>query len=150
MNNEIHPKMMWQGTQQRKRPRGRPRQKWEDAIKDVLKRKGMDMTQAKNCGKDRARWRDLCKRCTPFGGVLTFKFKLEFKEMWLIFVSLFFSNIFKIRRSDSNSVLLNSRKRKCLEPYSYCYTYTNRTLVLLGTHVIGFCSVCGRYLRNTK
>jgi hypothetical protein len=39
----------------------RGRQTWEDGIKDVLKRKGMDMTHAKNWEKDRARLVALCK-----------------------------------------------------------------------------------------
>jgi hypothetical protein len=67
MNNERYPKMVWQARQQGKRPRGRPRQTWEDGIKDVLKRKGMDMTEAKNWAEDRARSRALCKPSTPIG-----------------------------------------------------------------------------------
>jgi hypothetical protein len=61
MNNERYPKIEWQARQQGKRPRGSPRQTREDGVKDVLKRKGMAMTQAKNWAKDRARWRALCK-----------------------------------------------------------------------------------------
>jgi hypothetical protein len=34
---------------------GRPRRTWEDGIKDVLKRKGMAMTQAKDWAEDHAR-----------------------------------------------------------------------------------------------
>jgi hypothetical protein len=60
MNDERYPKMAWQA-KQGKRPRGRPRQTWKDGIKDVLKRKGMDMIQAKNWAKDCARWTALCK-----------------------------------------------------------------------------------------
>jgi hypothetical protein len=41
--------------------------KWNDGIKDVLKRKGMDLTQAKNWASDRAGWRALCKPSTPIG-----------------------------------------------------------------------------------
>jgi hypothetical protein len=57
MNNERYRKMAWQARQREKRPRGRPRQTWEDGIKYVLKRKGMDMTQPKKWAKDRARLR---------------------------------------------------------------------------------------------
>jgi hypothetical protein len=48
MNNERFSKMAWQTKQQGIRPRERPRQTWEDGIKDGLKRKGLDTTQAKN------------------------------------------------------------------------------------------------------
>jgi hypothetical protein len=47
--------------------RGRPRQTWEDRIKYVLKRKGMDVTQAKNWAKNHARWRAIFKPSTPIG-----------------------------------------------------------------------------------
>jgi hypothetical protein len=38
---------------------------WEDGIKEVLKRKEMDMAQAKIWAKDHARWRALCKPVNP-------------------------------------------------------------------------------------
>jgi hypothetical protein len=65
MNNERYPKMVWQARQQGIWPRGRPRQTWEDGIKDGLKRKGMDMTQAKSWVG--ARWRALRKPSTLIG-----------------------------------------------------------------------------------
>jgi hypothetical protein len=39
----------------------------EDGIKNVLKRKGMGMTQTKNWAKDLARWPALCKPSTLIG-----------------------------------------------------------------------------------
>jgi hypothetical protein len=59
-----YPRFIWtnriQGATQ-----GRSDKHGTTEIKDALKRKGMDITQAKNWTKDRARWRALCKPSKP-------------------------------------------------------------------------------------
>jgi hypothetical protein len=65
VNNERYPKMVWHARRQGERPRRKAQTNMGRWNKGVVKRKGMDMTQAKDWTEDRARWRALCIPFTP-------------------------------------------------------------------------------------
>ena len=44
-----------------RRGRGRPRKCWEDGVKEVLGRKGLDIEEARVCVQDRSEWRSVCR-----------------------------------------------------------------------------------------
>jgi len=43
------------------RGRGRPRKCWIDGTKEVMRRKGLDIQEARVCVQDRNEWRSICR-----------------------------------------------------------------------------------------
>jgi len=67
MEEERISKKVWQDRPEGKRPKGRPRQTWEESIRIILKGRGIGKNEAKILAKDRLKWRARCKTSTPNG-----------------------------------------------------------------------------------
>lgn len=56
MNNRQQTKVIWQTKTLVKRPRGRPRQTWDNTVADILKERGTNWQEATRMAKDRFEW----------------------------------------------------------------------------------------------
>ena len=52
-------KSVYSARVQGKRPRGRPRKKWEEDIKDALKKRNLTLTEGNRKCQDRGEWREI-------------------------------------------------------------------------------------------
>ena len=59
MENDRIAKRVYVGECTRSRLVGRPRKRWIDTVKDCLKKRGLDVRQARRMGHDRSVWRGL-------------------------------------------------------------------------------------------
>jgi hypothetical protein len=67
MGDERYPKMAWQARTQRKRPKGRHRQYWEEGTQRILKERGIEWNGVTAIARDCERWKALFKPSTPTG-----------------------------------------------------------------------------------
>ena len=64
-NRDVKRILEWKPTE--KRPRGRPRKRWIDQIREITSRKIGDFEKVKRLARDRDKWRKFIWRLVPDG-----------------------------------------------------------------------------------
>ena len=61
MEEERMVKQLYEASVNGVRPRGRPRKRWKDGVKDIAKEIGRSIQEFEGLAKDRTEWKKLCK-----------------------------------------------------------------------------------------